>query len=81
MNYEVLILVVAVCLLNLFSFIVGAIIGQKTSNGEAVSIPTPTKAYKDYQVAKEEEEEQEMFDIMMANIDSYDGTPLGQKDW
>lgn len=81
MNYQVLILVVAVCLLNLFSFVVGAIIGQKTSNGETVSIPTPTKAYKDYQVAKEEKEEQEMINIMMANIDSYDGTPLGQKDW
>lgn len=84
MNYEFLILVVAVCLLtvlNVISFTVGAIIGQKTSKGEAVNIPNPSKVFNEYKVAKEEREEQEKFNVMMANIDAYDGTPLGQRDW
>ncbi|MGN0733692.1 MAG: hypothetical protein ACI4LC_05920 [Emergencia sp.] len=81
MNYEILILVVSVCLINLLSFVAGAIVGQKSSRGEAVTIPTPVKVYQDYQVAKEEREEQEKLNVMMANIDAYDGTPMGQRDW
>ena len=77
-----IILVTAVGLLCIGSFLVGAIIGQTVSNGEKlkapeITIPTPIK---DYRKKKQEEAEQNRIDTIMQNIESYNGTSAGQKD-
>lgn len=80
MTYANIILIVAVCTLNLLSFVIGAAVGQKTKRGESIKLPSPTKAVSDYYTAKDEREEQKKLNTMMANIDAYDGTPLGQRE-
>ena len=72
------------CLLafNLFSVLVGAIIGQKTAKGREIKL-NPIKAIKEEikesKVSKEENLRKRRIDTMLQNIDSYDGTGLGQK--
>ena len=65
----------------IISFILGAYVGQKVVKGENIEI-NPIKVideYKEEKKAKEKiAEEESKFDIM--NIDSYDGTGIGQKD-
>jgi hypothetical protein len=63
-------------------FFVGAKIGQKVVKGEEIkapeiTIPTPIR---DYQRKKQAEAEQNKIDTIMQNIESYDGTSVGQKD-
>lgn len=72
------------CLLafNLFSVLVGAIIGQKTAKGRDIKF-NPVKAIKEEikesKVSREENLRKRKIDTMLQNIDSYDGTGLGQK--
>ena len=72
------------CLLafNLFSILVGVIIGQKLSKGREIKL-NPVKAIKeeikDSKVSREENLRKRKIDTMLQNIDSYDGTGLGQK--
>lgn len=68
--------------LNIVCFFVGAKIGQKVVKGEEIkapkiSIPTPIQ---DYRKKKQAEYEQEKIDTIMQNVESYNGTPAGQKD-
>lgn len=67
----------------IISFILGAYVGQKVVKGENIEI-NPIKVideYKEEKKAKEKiAEEESKFDIMMNNIDNYDGTGIGQKD-
>lgn len=75
--------VLCLCALNMFSFVMGAKIGQKTIKGETIEtpkIPNPVKAIEEYKESKEYKEKQERFNNMMDNINNYDGTGLGQKD-
>lgn len=65
------------------SFILGAYVGQKVVKGENIEI-NPIKVIDEYKEEKKVKEkiaeEESKFDIMMNNIDSYDGTGIGQKD-
>lgn len=65
------------------SFTIGIYLGQKLSKNESVEI-NPIRIvdeYKDERKAKREiQEQQSKFDIMLENIDNYDGTGIGQKD-
>lgn len=69
------------------SFYLGFILGYKKINKEKVEIPTlnPVKIIRESKDNKEETErarkEQEIMDINLANIDIYDGTSVGQKDF
>ena len=67
---------------NLFSILVGIILGQKLSKGREIKL-NPVKAIKDEikesTVSKEENLRKRRIDTMLQNIDSYDGTGLGQK--
>ena len=67
---------------NIFCFMIGAKVGQKVVKGEEVKLPTldPMKAYREHQERKEAQAEQDRIDVIMKNIDSYDGTGNGQKD-
>lgn len=75
----------ALCLLimgvvNILCFLVGARTGQKVSKGEEVELPkvNPMEIYKEHQAKVEAEHQQDRLDVLMHNIDSYDGTGEGQ---
>ena len=63
-------------------FLMGAKVGQTVVKGEKVETPTlnPVKAIRERQEKKEAEFAQNKFDVLMENIDNYDGTGYGQKD-
>ena len=63
-------------------FFIGAKVGQKVSNGEAVELPSvnPLKVIKEHQNKKEAEKEQSRIETIMQNIEKYDGTSRGQED-
>lgn len=63
-------------------FLIGAKVGQTTSNGEPIELPSlnPMKAIREHQEKKQAEREQDRFDTLMHNIDAYDGTSNGQKE-
>ena len=65
---------------NILCFMVGAKVGQKVTKNEEVELPSPMKAIREHQSRKEAEQEQRRNDIIMENIERYDGTPNGQKE-
>ena len=67
---------------NIVCFIIGAKVGRATSKGEDIKLPTidPLKAYRDNEAKKEAQKVQERLDIIMRNIEAYDGTAAGQQD-
>ena len=78
---EVLLLAV-MGITNLFCFIIGARVGQRVTKGEPVEVPNvnPVKAIREAQARKEADRQQETLDVMLSNIECYDGTGYGQKD-
>lgn len=56
--------------------------GQKLKNNEEIKMPeiNPVKIVRNEIESFEEKKRQDAFETMMANIDNYDGTGLGQKD-
>lgn len=67
---------------NILCFMVGAKVGQAVHKGEEVKLPTvnPLEAYKEHRAKVEAEMEQNRLDILMQNIDAYDGTGAGQQE-
>lgn len=69
------------------SFYLGFILGYKKINKEKIEMPTlnPVKIIRENKESREEIErvrkEQEIMNINLANIDAYDGTGVGQKDF
>lgn len=70
--------------MNVLCFIVGARIGQKVKNGEAIEVKAPKikplKANRERQYDKEADRKQKEFDAIMRNVDAYNGTAMGQED-
>lgn len=66
----------------LLAYSLGLKNGQKLSKSEEVVMPelNPVKAIQHEIESHEEKKKQEAFDVMMDNIDNYDGTGLGQKN-
>lgn len=56
--------------------------GQKLKNDEEIKMPevNPIKIVRNEIDAFEQRKKQDAYDTIMANIDNYDGTGLGQKD-
>lgn len=67
---------------NIFCFVIGAKVGQAVSKGETVEMPTvnPMEVIREHQNKREAEREQDRIDVIMSNIESYDGTGNGQRD-
>ena len=63
-------------------FYIGAKVGQTASKGEAIEIPTinPVTIIHEHREKKAAEEEKNRMDTILRNIDSYDGTGIGQED-
>ena len=75
-------LVLTVGVLCIGCFMIGAKVGQTVSKGNAIEMPTlnPVKAYKEHEVKKEVQREQDRLNTILRNIESYDGTSIGQKE-
>lgn len=75
-------LVVGVSILNIVCFFIGAKVRQKVDKGEALKLPTinPIEIYREHQERKEVDKEKEKLDIILSNIEKYDGTSKGQED-
>ena len=68
--------------LNAVCFFIGAKIGQKVNKGETIEAPTlnPMKAIREREERKEADKESERLEIILQNIENYDGSPNGQRD-
>lgn len=66
----------------ILSYTLGLKNGQKLKNNEEIKIPeiNPVKIVRNEIETSEQKKKQDAYDTMMANIDNYDGTGLGQKD-
>ncbi len=63
-------------------FMLGAKVGQAVKIGKEIELPKldPLKQIKDSKERKLIEAEQRRLDAIMRNIESYDGTAIGQED-
>lgn len=79
---ETLLLVLLVGAMNIWCFLIGAKVGQKVVKGEEVQLPkvNPMQAIREHQARKEARMEQDRLDIIMQNIEGYDGTGANQED-
>ncbi len=80
---EILILIVGIGLINVLCFLIGARTGQKTSKGEDITLPNlnPVEAVRTYEESRQQKKEEDNFNTMLENIEVYDGTNIGQKDF
>jgi hypothetical protein len=78
---EVLLLLV-MGVTNILCFMIGAKVGQKVVKGEEVELPTldPLKSYREHQDRKEAQQVQKAVDVIMQNIEAYNGTADGQQE-
>jgi hypothetical protein len=77
-----IVLVVAVGVMCIACFMVGAKVGQTVSKGEDIQTPTvnPLKAYREHEQRKAAREEQDRMETILRNIEAYDGTADRQED-
>lgn len=78
---ETVIVVIAVGIMVMASFYMGAKLGQTVYRGETIKLPNPVKAIEEHKAAVQAEKAKTIFETNMANIDTYDGTGLGQRDF
>ena len=82
---EILIISSLSIVLIFLSFITGLHYGSKIKKGEVIEMPNPVKMVKEHREIKRIEEkldkEQQIEDINLANIDSYNGSEIGQQDF
>ena len=77
---ETILIIAVVGTLCIACFFVGAVVGQKVSKGEKLEAPHPIKAIEEHRERKEAQKEFDRFDIVMQNLESYNGTSIGQRD-
>lgn len=84
---ETITLILAIGALCVVCFVVGAKVGQKVSKGEPIEMPNlnPIEAIRERQHEKEAkreaERQQDELVTLMENIENYNGTSAGQKDF
>lgn len=80
---ETLILIVSIGLMNVLCFLIGARTGQKVVKGEEVTLPSinPVQAVKSYEERRQAEIEEYNDNTNLENLEAYDGTSYGQKDF
>jgi hypothetical protein len=77
---ETALLILTVGTLCIACFFIGAKVGQKVSRGETIEAPHPIKAIEEHKEKQKVQREQDRIDVIMQNIEAYDGTGYGQKD-
>ena len=82
---ETMLLVLEIGMLCIVCFFIGAKVGQKVSKGEDIKIPNPVEIIDNVKERKEYREEQienqKEFNTNLDNINNYDGTGLGQRNF
>ena len=78
---EVMIISALSMVLVFLAFIVGLHYGSKVKKNEVIEMPSPVKVIKEHKINKQKDMEQQIEEINLYNIDSYDGTELGQKEF
>lgn len=78
---EMIILTAVLCSANIVCFCAGAKIGQTVSKGDDIKVPNPVRMMEAYRESTELKEEQHILEINRENIDNYNGTDLGQRDF
>lgn len=80
---EILILIIGIGLINVLCFLIGAKTGQKAVKGEDITLPNlnPIEAVREHEEARQQRKEEDNFNTMLENIEVYDGTSIGQKDF
>lgn len=79
---ETILLILVIGIINVLCFFIGAKVGQKVVRGETLETPlkSPLKVVSEAVDTFEQRKIQERDKIIADNIDSYDGTGIGQKD-
>ena len=79
-----ILIILVVCIANILCFYIGAKIGQAIIREEDVTLPNPVTAVQEHVQAQREKrksrEDQEQLDVILENIENYDGTSFGQRD-
>jgi hypothetical protein len=80
-----ILLILTVSILNIVCFFIGAKIGQKTVKGENIEAPdlsklNPMNIYREHEERKEAQREKEKLEVILGNIERYDGTGARQED-
>ena len=79
-----ILVILVVCFANILCFYIGARIGQKIIRDEDVTLPNPVTEVKEqvqeYREKRKSKEDQEQLDVILANIERYDGTGYGQQE-
>lgn len=82
---EILIISSLSIVLIFLSFITGLHYGSKIKSGEVIEVPNPVQKIKEKKEIRKIEEkldkEQQIEDINLSNIDSYNGSDLGQQEF
>ena len=80
MTYVLLAIIIS--LGNIMCLFIGINTAQKLIKNEDVKLPNlnPIEMVEDYKKSKKIEEENSKFNIIMNNIDNYDGTGANQKE-
>lgn len=65
---------------NLLAFFMGVYVTQKLNNNEEVKIPNPIQKIEEIKEVKDTKIRTKALDVMLENIDNYDGSDAGQKD-
>lgn len=78
-------LIATVGILNIVCFFIGAKIGQKTVTGKEIKVPdvsklNPMNIYREHEERKEAQREKEKLEVILGNIERYDGTGARQED-
>lgn len=64
---------------NILCFVIGAMVGQKVARNEVISLD-PIKAVKEHKTRAEAHKAQERMEVIMENMENYDGSSIGQRD-
>ena len=67
---------------NILCFVIGAKVGQAVTQGKQVEVPSVNvlKAVKEHREKKKAEEDRDRMQVIMDNIEAYDGTAMGQRE-
>ena len=68
--------------LNVVCFFIGAKVGQTVVKGEKIEAPAlnPMNVIREHRDKKEAEMAQDRIDTILRNVESYNGTAMGQED-
>ena len=79
---ETILIIIAVGTLNAVCFFIGSKLGQKVAKGEDIEIPSldPMDMVRNHKDKMQARAETERMNVILQNIDNYNGTEMGQKE-